>query len=279
MSGVTPDVIRIDGLPAQGISARDRGLHFGDGLFETIACRHGCPRFLGLHLERLMSGCSRLQIDPGDVATVRNEVETLARGSGSAIVKLIVTRGEAMTRGYVFSGAERATRIMLRYPWSSGSQERARVAVSSMRLGENPALAGLKHLNRLEHVLAQAERAARQFDELLLFGSSGRLVSGTMTNVFIARQGRLMTPRIDACGVAGVMRRVVLREAQRAGIDVEEGDFIAQDLADAEELFLTNARVGIWPVMRLESRELAAGAVTSHLQDLMAPLLEGPPSG
>ncbi len=104
-------------------------------------------------------------------------------------MKLIVTRGEAVTRGYGFTGAERATRILLRYPWSSDRRSGARsVAVSSMRLGENPALAGLKHLNRLEQVLAQAERAARQFDELLMFSSSGRLISGTMSNVFLVRR-------------------------------------------------------------------------------------------
>ncbi len=150
-----------------------------------------------------------------------------------------------------------------------------------MRLGENPSLAGLKHLNRLEQVLAKVEsmdapNAGEPAAESLLFSSSGRLISGTMTNVFIVRKSRLHTPRIDLCGVAGVMRRVVLSEATHAGIAAEECILRAEDLANAEEIFLTNARIGIWPVRALESQVLAPGPITRRLQKHLEPLLENP---
>jgi 4-amino-4-deoxychorismate lyase len=149
-----------------------------------------------------------------------------------------------------------------------------------MRLGENPALAGLKHCNRLEQVLARSEPDAATAAEALMLSRSGKLVSGTMTNVFLVdgppRSPRLRTPAIDLCGVAGVMRRVVLREAARAGIPAMECAVWPADLAAAGEVFLTNARVGIWPVGRLEERTLTPGPVTRRLQSLLQPLLEEP---
>lgn len=266
--------------PTQSVSALDRGLHFGDGLFETIACRHGQPRFLSLHLERLAWGCARLGIQPGDLGAIRAEVSKLAASADSSIVKLIVTRGEARTRGYAPADDAQATRIALRYDWPPEDPAKARegvqAGIASMRLGENSALAGLKHLNRLEQVLAQAELRSRKADELLLFSSSERLISGTMSNVFIVQNGQLKTPRLDRCGVAGVMRHVVLREARRAGIAADECELGAQDLEQAEEIFLTNARIGIWPVHGLESQDLDVGPVTARLLSLIQPLLEEP---
>jgi 4-amino-4-deoxychorismate lyase len=274
-----PDVVQVNGVPADQVSTSDRGLHFGDGLFETIACLHGRPRFLTLHLERLAQGCARLGIT-FDASCLRNEVEALAQPVDRALVKVIVTRGPAVARGYGVTGAEKATRITFRYGWPpenrSWGQDGVRVRVASLRLGENPALAGLKHCNRLEQVLARSEWNDPEVLEALLFSSSGRLVSGTMTNVFLVQGSRLRTPRVDRCGVAGVMRRVVLREAARVGIAAQECELTAEDLHIAEEVFLTNARVGIWPVRSLDSRALTPGPVTRRLQEALAPLLEAP---
>lgn len=262
-----------------GLSALDRGLHFGDGLFETIACRRGRARFLSLHLERLTAGCERLSIRL-DVESVRREIEVAAAGAESSLIKLIVTRGEAVVRGYGWSGREFATRVLLRYGWpqedTAAQRDGIRTRVARMRLGENPALAGMKHLNRLEQVLARSEASAADAPELLVFSSSGRLISGTMSNVFVVRDGRVLTPRIDLCGVAGVMRRVVLREAAKAGVSMEEGTVLERDLGDAQEIFVTNARIGIWPVQAVDARSLAVGCVTRRLQELIAPLLENP---
>jgi 4-amino-4-deoxychorismate lyase len=146
-----------------------------------------------------------------------------------------------------------------------------------MRLGENPRLAGLKHCNRLEQVLARAEIAnAPHLSEGILFSSSGNLVSGTMTNVFLVRESVLLTPRIDQCGVAGVMRRVVLREARQAGIPTRECELRSENLQAADEVFLTNARIGIWPVRSVDDRILTPGPITRHLQTMLQPLLSEP---
>ena len=273
--------VLINGKPATEVSVLDRGLHFGEGLFETIACINGRPRFLPLHFERLEFGCERLGIQPPAQDELSDEILGLIRGVERAIVKLLVTGGEAVARGYARSGSERATRITIRYPWPHEDPAQLHDGVMtrtlSMRLGENPRLAGLKHCNRLEQVLARAELAnAPHVAEGLLFSSSGSLVSGTMTNVFLVRESILLTPRIELCGVAGVMRRVVLREARRVGIPIRECELRAENLQAADEVFLTNARIGIWPVRSVDDRNLTPGPVTRHLQTVLQPLLFEP---
>ena len=275
------DDVLVNGVRDAGISVLDRGLHFGDGLFETIACLNGRPRFLPLHLERLEFGCERLQITSPNLEATSAEVLEMARGVERAIVKVLVTAGEAVARGFARSGSETATRITIRYPWPHEDpaqlHDGVMVRTLTLRLGENPRLAGLKHCNRLEQILARAEIAAdAALAEGILFSSSGNLVSGTMSNVFLVRESCLLTPRIDQCGVAGVMRRVVLREARRVGIPARECELRAENLQAADEVFLTNARIGIWPVRALDGRVLAPGPVTRHLQSVLAPLLNEP---
>jgi len=283
---VNRETVLVDGQPmSNGISPFDRGLHFGDGLFETIACRGGVARFLALHLERLSLGCERLRIPLPNVSEVRDEVRALARETGNAIIKVMLTRGTATARGYSPTGLEKPPRITFRYGWPpedpAARQDGVRVRMAELRLGENPALAGVKHLNRLEQVLAKMESldaptTGEAAAESLLLSRSGRLVSGTMTNVFIVRSSRLYTPRIDLCGVAGVMRRVVLNEAALMGMAAEECVLQSEDLRHAEEIFLTNARIGIWPVRALDSQVLVPGPITRGLQKHLDPLLESP---
>jgi 4-amino-4-deoxychorismate lyase len=267
--------VLLNGTPDQQLSPFDRAVHFGDGLFETIACRRGRPRFLSLHLERLRFGCTRLGIEPGDLDEIRAEIRALAGEVDNAIIKLILTRGTALARGYGVTGREKATRITFRYAWPpetpTESHDGIRVRTATLRLGENSALAGLKHCNRLEQVLARREWTDPGIAESLLFSSSGRLVSGTMSNVFVVESDRLRTPRLDLCGVAGVMR-----EAERAGISIEEAVLRDDDVHKADELFLTNARIGVWPLRELDGRTMQPGPVTRRLQRIMTPLLEEP---
>jgi len=273
--------VLVNGKPATEVSVFDRALQFGEGVFETIACLNGRPRFLPLHLERLEYGCERLGIQPPVQEEIAAEIRGLVSGVERSIVKLLVTGGDAVARGYARSGSERATRITIRYPWPHEDPAQLHDGVMtrtlSMRLGENPRLAGLKHCNRLEQVLARAEIANDpHLAEGILFSSSGNLVSGTMTNVFLVRESGLLTPRIDQCGVAGVMRRVVLREARQLGIPTRECELRSENLQAADEVFLTNARIGIWPVRSVDDRALTPGPITRHLQTMLQPLLSEP---
>ena len=160
---------------AASVPVLERALHYGDGLFETIACLEGQPRLLERHLRRLAAGCERLGLAAAATAPLASEVADLARGTSRAIIKLLVTRGVALARGYALTGGERTRRILLRYAWPledpAGQEEGVRVRLATLRLGENPALAGIKHCNRLEQVLARREWTDPAIAEALLFSS------------------------------------------------------------------------------------------------------------
>lgn len=273
-----PEAVRVNGAADGVLVPWERGLHYGDGLFETLACIGGRPRFLELHLSRLSLGCARLGLPLVDIGPLRREVLELASQAQRAIVKVILTRGAALARGYGASGAEKPTRITLRYRWEPEdpglAREGVRVRTAALRLAENPALAGLKHCNRLEQVLARREWSDPRIAEALMFTAAGQLIGGTMSNVFIVRGGRLLTPRVERCGVAGVMRQVVLREAARAGIEAAEVQLTAADLVGPAEILLTNALIGVRPVCALDGEARAPGPVTRVLQQGIAPLLE-----
>jgi 4-amino-4-deoxychorismate lyase len=273
----TPAAVWVNGRPDGVLSPLERGLHYGDGLFETIACVGGRPRFLDLHVARLSAGCARLGIDFPARDELRREILEVAAGAPRSIVKVLLTRGPAMARGYGTTGAERPTRLTLRYAWEEEDPGLAaagiRVRTAALRLAENPALAGLKHLNRLEQVLARRESPAGAFAEALMFSSGGRLISGVMSNVFLVEGGALRTPLLDRCGVAGIMRQVVLREAARAGMAAVEAVLTGADLERSRELFLTSAVIGLRPVRELDGRACVPGTVTRELQRRLAPLL------
>ena len=276
-----PEIVLINGVAwsadAPGISPYDRGFQFGDGLFETIACRNGHARLLDFHLDRLALGCTRLHFATTDLSGVSDEVQMLARGAQNSLIKVMLTRGVATARGYSPSGREKPTRVTFRYPWPhenpAWSQDGVRVRTATLTVGENSALAGVKHLNRLEEILARAESNDADVAEVLLYSSSGLLVSGTMSNVFLVRNSRVQTPSLDRSGIAGVMRRAVLAEAEKAGIAAEVRDLRVEDVAAADEMFFTNARIGIWPARELDGRTLRVGATTRRLQQVMAPIL------
>jgi 4-amino-4-deoxychorismate lyase len=264
-----PILALVDGQPATVLSVLDRALHYGDGLFETIACRNSQACFLELHLQRLAEGCARLSIRYEDFPALAAKLREIAATQPRSIIKLILTRGSATARGYGARGDEQARTVVLQYPWPPEDPQLWEAGVvartASARWGVNPLLAGLKHLNRLEQVLARAEWTDPSIHEALVFSSSGWLVSGTMSNVFLVRDGRIMTPAITHAGVRGVMRRVVIGAAQGAGITITEAALDAAAVLAAQEIFVTNARIGIWPIRELDGRALPIGPATNHL--------------
>jgi 4-amino-4-deoxychorismate lyase len=259
----------IDGRPGESIACSDRGLQYGDGLFETIACRDGQARWLPLHLERLQQGCARLRLPFREFEALRAEVRGFAAGQERCLVKVIVTRGAATRRGYAPAGDERPTRVVSRHQWpAAGPRTEAgfRLGVSSVTLGINPLLAGLKHLNRLEQVLAQMARDEAGDDEVLMNSTAGQVIGGSMSNVFFVDDEGLFTPELAGCGVAGVMRRVVLEAAARSGSPVRVRAVRPEELARVQEAFLTNVRWGMQSVQRLDGRSLASDAQARQLR-------------
>ena len=236
-----------------------------------MLCRGGRPRFLDLHLQRLEQGCAALGMPAPPRALLERELlQAAGAAPGDALLRLTLTRGSSTQRGYAPPPQPRPRRVLLRYPLApDGAAAPLRLTLSPVVVGIAPALAGFKHLNRLENVLARARLEGSGFDEALLQDSGGALVGGTMSNLFAVLDGRLLTPAIVGSGIRGVMRAVVLREAAALGLQVREAQLRPRDLGAASELFVTNVRLGVRAVGSLEPgwRGDAPGPVTAALRE------------
>jgi 4-amino-4-deoxychorismate lyase len=257
----------VNGSDTGGIALDDRGLAYGDGLFETMAATDGRVHHLELHLARLEEGCRRLGIPMPSPGLLEEECGRVLEGLGNGTVKLIVTRGPG-PRSYRPPAEPRVTRIVTSAAPRARGDALAPIAVRlcQTRLGQNPLLAGLKHLNRLEQVMACAEWDDPAVAEGLMLSMDGRLVCATAANVFVVTGGRLVTPAIRDCGVSGVMRQVVLMAASELGIPVGVEDLRPEILDTADEVFVTNAVAGIRPVGELlGARKWTVGEITRAL--------------
>ncbi|HXP67219.1 MAG TPA: aminodeoxychorismate lyase [Steroidobacteraceae bacterium] len=247
--------VRINGRPGHAIDSRDRGLQYGDGLFETMRIHGGRACLLEYHLDRLWHGCRTLALPAPDPMVLRREIEKAASGRRDGILKLVLTRGRG-SRGYRPTGAERGTRILslhaLPRAGLAGSASAARVRLCTTPISMNPRLAGLKTLNRLDSVLARAEWRNERIWEGLMSDVDGNWVCGTMSNLFLKRGDALITPLLDRCGVAGVMRRWILENAGVLNLRVKVRRVRWQDLRSAEEVFMSNAVIGIRSVRAIE---------------------------
>jgi 4-amino-4-deoxychorismate lyase len=260
--------ILINGQETEQISVLDRGFQYGDGLFETIHVVDGGTMQWQRHMTRLAEGCERLGIPMLDQALLATEAEKLCRGVSEGVLKLTVTRGMG-GRGYAMPGPVSPTRVLALFPaptypethWTKG----VKVRICQTRLGENPSLAGIKHLNRLEQVLARAEWDDPDISEGLMLDSNNNVIEGTMSNLFCVHDGVLLTPELSRCGVRGITRDRILLSAEKAGIPAKEAQLAIEDINNAQELFLSNSLVGIWPVKQLEKNEYSAGPITKQL--------------
>ncbi|WP_313298273.1 aminodeoxychorismate lyase [Pseudomonas sp.] len=266
----------VDGQPAAAVALHNRGLAYGDGLFETIAVRGGRPSLLDGHMARLALGCQRLGID-ADMALMRDEVLRFASLLGEGVAKLIVTRGDSL-RGYapVLDAAPRRIlqgAALPSYP-AQHAEHGIRLFPCQTRLGEQPLLAGLKHLNRLEQVLARAEWQDSEHAEGLMRDSQGRVIEAVYSNLFLLREGALITADLRRCGVAGVMRGALLEQAQHLGMAVQVRDIAFDELTQADELFVCNSVYGIWPVRAFAALNWSPGPLTRKLQAVARTLLD-----
>lgn len=255
----------VNGIATAAVSALDRGFTYGDGLFESI-------RFVGVqaplwsrHMQRLGAGCTRLGLPAPDPATLWREALAVSGGRPQSVVRITWTRGVG-ARGYAPSAAAPPTRVVAAFApprmVAATYVEGVRMRVCSLRLAEQPALAGMKHLNRLEQVLARAEWDDPDIAEGVLCAADGRVISATMANLFAVVDGQLLTPALDRCGIAGVGRAEVLAACPEARVATLPLDA----LHAASEVFLSSSVRGIVPVRCIGPWQYVPGAVTRRLQ-------------
>ena len=266
----------VDGQPADALSLKDRGLAYGDGLFETIAVKAGRPLLLERHLQRLAEGCKRLAI-AADHDLVRRELLAYAAALGDGVLKLILTRGDSQ-RGYTADPAAAPRRILQGNPPAAyppvHAEQGVRLFPCTTRLATQPLLAGLKHLNRLEQVLARAEWQGSECAEGLMLDLDQRVIEGVFSNLFLVRDGVLITADLRRCGVAGVMRGELLAQASALEIPTEITDISLEQLQQADEIFVCNSVYGVWPVCAYAALSWPVGPLTRKLQGIARALLD-----
>lgn len=257
----------IDGREAADIDralpAQIRALHYGDGLFETMLGRNGGARLFEFHMERLADGCRRLGIPQPDVGAIAGDLQRAIDFDGPSIAKLLVARGGA-GRGYKPDLAAASQRCLFVYSLGSAPCELT-VRWCESRYARNRQLAGLKHLNRLEQVLAQAEFVDDE-NEGLMLDTEDQVVSATAGNVFVVTDGVVTTPDLTHCGIEGVMRRFVLERARALDIPIRVASLSRSDIESADEVFVTNAVRGVRPVVRVGLSKYDVGPATRVLK-------------
>jgi len=268
--------ILINGKTATHISAMDRGLHYGDGLFETISVIRGEIPLWNYHINRLKRSCARLLLPIPDESQLLNEINQLCAGHDYIVIKVIITRGTS-ERGYQRPAHTETSRIVCAFQrpelprsyWDAG----VKVSICNTHLARQPLLAGIKHLNRLEQILASNEYSAKDYQEGLVGDYNNNVIEATSHNIFMVMSGEILTPNLSDCGVEGIMREYVLNLAQKENIPIKITSISFTDLKAMDEVFLTNSVHGIWPVKRINTQDYPVGALTRSFRDQVARIL------
>jgi 4-amino-4-deoxychorismate lyase len=282
-------LISVNGVLDAAISPLDRGFAYGDGVFETCRYSRGTIPLWSYHRERLFRSAERLKIPFNESLLTQYLDAMLAHLSDAniaqSVVKITLTRGVG-GRGYRLPDQIAPTYCIGIFPCAPLQTEQYRngvvVRICDLRLSQAPALAGMKHLNRLEHILARAEWQD-EFAEGLLLDAQGRVVEATVSNLFVVKNNQLYTPDLSVAGVAGIMRKnIIERLAPALGLACQIVDMELDFVRGADEIFLCNSVYGIWPINQLtddrESMVATHNRYTNHqiaraLQQQLARLL------
>jgi len=260
--------MRVNGKQGDSISIRDRGLLYGDGVFRTFRIRCGKPQHWPKHYEKIRHDSAVLGIACPAFELLTAELQDLLATHPDGVVKLIVTRGGG-ERGYAPSGRSESTHI-----WDITSSpefpaDRAvngiKVKLCQLLLSQQPRFAGIKHLNRLENVLAASELIDPDVAEGLMMDANGYVIGGTRSNLFLVLSGELITPELSRCGVAGVQRDRVMAWAAANGMPLQVRDVTLDEVLISDEVFVVNSIIGMWPVRELENRSWSGFSVALRI--------------
>lgn len=255
----------INGQFLQAISPLDRGLAYGDGVFRTMRVQHGQVMFWSEHYAKLAADAQRLAISIPEKNVFEQDIQSLltphnVTPNSNAIIKIIVTRGVGL-RGYRSAPDMLPMRIVFALPhpitklddYNNGVS----LGVATIKLAHQPSLAGIKHLNRLENVLAAQEIGENQADVILL-DQNQQVIETTSANLFVRYGNDLLTPILNHCGVAGVVRQQIMQQAAQLGLMVSEKNLTLPELMQADEVLLCNSVFGVRQVNSVQLNPLTA---------------------
>ena len=262
-------MILVNGLATDQVLACDRGLLYGDGVFRTLVMRDGRVNSWKRHYAKLDSDCSALEISCPDEEFFLRDFSPNPPPQREGVLRITVTRGES-ARGYAIRENNPVTRIVslsgLPHFGNSMLADGVHARWCKIRLGLQPRLAGIKHLNRLENVLARLEWKDTSIFEGLICDERGYVIEGVSSNIVIRQGNAFYTPDLSKCGVAGVQRERLM-EYVHPGIKVL--DILPDMLMDADEVMICNSVIGLLQVRELEGRTWVKGEATQELRRLL----------
>ncbi|MDJ0882225.1 MAG: aminodeoxychorismate lyase [Gammaproteobacteria bacterium] len=249
------------------IKPSERGLHYGDGLFETLLIHQGVIHYWQEHYDRLKASCQRLNILCPDQSWLEQQLQGYIDLNESLVIKIIITRGDG---GRGLSLPENTTPNVYIFKYSanlSQFNQSVKLIISEITLPDNQVLAGIKHLNRLLYVLAAEQlQSHSDYDEALLLDTDGFMIESIVHNLFFIREDIVYTPDLTKSGVEGVMRKLILKKLKALGKAVKIGYYTPEHLLKADECFLCNSVQGIRPIIRMQNQIFKIGPVTRLLQ-------------
>ncbi|PCI68794.1 MAG: aminodeoxychorismate lyase [Piscirickettsiaceae bacterium] len=265
----------VNGIDEATISINDRGFQYGDGLFETIMVEKGRAIFLTEHFDRLDKGCDVLGFPAVDRKRLKGEMMSLISSSEFGVLKIILSRGQS-ERGFLSPRNPDITRV-LSFSKSAVSNvqslKQMNITLCETRLSQQPLLAGLKHLNQLERVLARSEWRQPDITDGLMLDRDEHVIEGTMSNVFIVKDGVIKTTDLSQAGVKGVIRDVIIRQARVLDIECEVVFLTLDDVLNADEVFMTNSIMLLQSVAKFMYKkrvvEFEEGAVAIMMHDVL----------
>lgn len=248
--------------------ATDRALLYGDGVFTTIAIKEQKPLFIEDHFKRLLDNCQQLKINNVPLDAIKIALSSAIENINQGIVRITVARSSG-ERGY-FCANPKPVFWITTSQWPEHIElfraAGINVRYCEQRLSQNPSLAGIKHCNRLEQVLARNEWQSDDYQEGLMLDTQGHLIEGTMSNLFLVKNSQLITPKLALSGVNGIMRQRVIDIAQSKDIEVNITEINPKDLASADAAFVTNSVIGIWSINQVEDHTFTNNPLIEKLQ-------------
>ncbi len=262
----------INGKPSAGLSVNDRGLAYGDGVFRTFLVNNGVPHHWELLYQKLSQDCQALGISCPNNDVLRSDIKTLFTDESDAVAKIIVTRGES-SRGYAVPDDIQANRVVVKsaaptYPFSNQTQG-VKLHLCELKLALQPKLAGVKHLNRLENVLARMEWKDANIADGLLLDSNDNVIECTMSNIFARYGNSLITPSLEECGVAGIARARIIENTKRFNLDIKIEALKLNKLMQADEIIICNSLFGAWQVVSFNGKQWAKQGLDKQLREML----------
>ena len=265
--GVDPVVARSNSKASryQSIEYSDRAALYGDGFFSTGLVEEQRVRHLELHIERLKSAAEILGFHSLDITELSDKLSRMAATQPNCIFRISCSR-EQKSRGYAVDDTANVLVTVILSPWQAEPTKNFSLSFSTIPVSINPYLAGIKHLNRLDNVLAANECRDSQHEVLMLNGDD--VICGSRSNVFALINGKWQTPSLHDAGIEGITRQRVIRDAKQLGITINEATLSRENMINCDAAFITNSLIGMRPVERIGTQALSTDRVNKLKSDL-----------